>query len=110
MKVKKTVAALCLAAIMATSVGASAYTDWKDTRPKSGEGSWDRDHNGEKIYSTYYPEDKIGRAGAYVSDYNINYYDLKYLNCVPVVNAEIERTAKSKKGNSPMCKFWRWDR
>lgn len=59
MKVKKTVAALCLAAIMATSVGASAegkFGFWQDRDPYTNEGGsekWSHGVSGKTVYSYY---------------------------------------------------------
>lgn len=59
MKVKKTVAALCLAAIMATSVGASAeglFGFWQSRTPTAKEGGsrrWSHGVSGNTVYSYY---------------------------------------------------------
>jgi hypothetical protein len=61
MKVKKKVAALCLAAVVATSVGASAggvYGHWQTRTPNSAEGgaaAWSHGLKDEKktVYSYY---------------------------------------------------------
>lgn len=58
MKVKKTVAALCLAAIMATSVGAAAYPA-KETPPAHSEGKWE--HGFASTYSYSYFKSYICR-------------------------------------------------
>ncbi len=55
MKVKKTVAAVCLAAIMATSVGAAAEA--RDYAPLQNEGTWShgcgKNEAGDRIYSEF---------------------------------------------------------
>lgn len=68
MKVKQTVAAVCLAAIVATSIGASAYGAWSSSNPNSKVGAWDHGAEGNwvgaKIYSYFYPAE-YGTSGAY---------------------------------------------
>lgn len=55
MKVKQTVAALCMATIMATSVCANAYGSWQSSRPNDSVGAWEHGSQGSyvgaKIYS-----------------------------------------------------------
>lgn len=50
MKVKQTVAALCLAAVMATSVGAAAVHTWP---PLHSEGKWSHGVKNSIIYSDF---------------------------------------------------------
>ena len=80
MKVKQTVAALCMAAIMATSVCASAYGSWQSSKPNSKVGAWEHGSQGSyvgaKIYSYFYPAKSDAYAGAYVQGNSINNYKM----------------------------------
>ena len=51
MKVKQTVAAVCLAAIMATSVGAAAQPKY-DRNPTSSEGVWSHSYGNNDVGDT----------------------------------------------------------
>ena len=74
MKVKQTVAGLCLAAVVATSVGASAWVPWESSSPKSSVGAWEKYATQQYIVSKFTPNSKNGIAGAYVNDVNVYQY------------------------------------
>ncbi|MBQ1409929.1 MAG: hypothetical protein IIY94_01450 [Oscillospiraceae bacterium] len=109
MKVKKTVAALCLAAIMATSVGASAWVPWEDEKPDKDIGTWQTYSDSKYIYSRFTPKSNNGKSGAYVHDKNWNYYVMDFKSGGLQANATLKRSDKSKDGTSVVSLFWKWE-
>jgi len=109
MKVKKTVAALCMAAIMATSVAASAWVPWEDEEDKDI-GEWQAVCTYTIMYSRFSPKSDNGRSGVYVHDINWNFYVDDYTHGGVMANATLNRTPESRKGNSVVSQFWKWER
>lgn len=109
MKVKKTVAALCLAAIMATSVGASAWVPWEYEEPDEDIGTWQTYCDSNRMFSRFTPKSNNGKSGAYVHDKNWNYWVESYTSSNVQANATLDRTPESKKGTSKISLFWKWE-
>ena len=78
MKVKQTVAALCLAAIMATSVGAAAEA--RDYAPLQNEGTWSHgcgdNKAGDRIYSEFESKMNPYKSWAYAVNDKLNGRDV----------------------------------
>lgn len=105
MKVKQTVAAVCLAAIMATSVGASAgglFGYWQTRTPRSVEGgpkAWSHGVNGRTVYSYYQsPWSETSAAMVYYNEGGVM-IDWKY-------NARAKAIGDANKKISYHEEFW----